>query len=100
MHTVRRSSIGSSISACLRKTLPEHARQSIRSKAGNISRKTTPATNLKFGKIYHYTSQLVRSGASDNIHERTIVTRGPHMRQNYYFNDTTARQTRQCQTLD
>lgn len=44
--TVDGSSRGVSISACLKKTLPRHARQSILSNGGILSRKMTPATNL------------------------------------------------------
>ena len=40
------SSKGSSICACLRKTLPRHARHSMRSKDATLSRRITPATNL------------------------------------------------------
>ena len=45
--TVEGSSSGSSISACLRNTLPRHARHSTRSNVGIRSRAITPVTNLK-----------------------------------------------------
>lgn len=44
--TVSGSSKGSSMSACLRKTLPLQARHSILSKGGSVSRKITPAIEL------------------------------------------------------
>ena len=45
--TVEGSSSGSSISACLRNTLPRHARHSTRSNVGIRSRAITPVTNLR-----------------------------------------------------
>lgn len=84
--TLAGSSNGDSIIACRKNTLPRHALHNILSKAGNLSRRITPATKLydeqwEIGKYFNKKRKILFRGF---CYYRTLSTIIIHWRHNLF----------------